>query len=81
VTGLLVACAISSCGGGETQPGQKEARFAHLLSGTPAVAAAESVAVEPPVGRVEQLEKDLHDLRAEFDELKRRFETLESQLR
>ena len=63
------------------QPGQKEARFAHLLSGTPAVAAAESVAVEPPVGRVEQLEKDLHDLRAEFDELKRRFETLESQLR
>jgi len=63
------------------QPGQKEARFAHLLSGTPAVAAAESVVVEPPVGRVEQLEKDLHDLRAEFDALKRRFETLESQLR
>ena len=63
------------------QPGQKEARFAHLLSSTPAVAAAESVAVEPPVGRVAQLEKDLHDLRAEFDELKRRFEALESQLR
>ena len=63
------------------QPGQKEARFAHLLSGTPAVTAAEPVAVEPPVGRVAQLEKDLHDLRAEFDALKRRFETLESQLR
>ncbi|HEY6991424.1 MAG TPA: YceH family protein [Bryobacteraceae bacterium] len=66
------------------QPGQKEARFAHLLSGTPAIATAaagEPAAVEPPVGRVAQLEKDLHDLRAEFDELKRRFETLESQLR
>ncbi len=63
------------------QPGQKEARFAHLLSGAPAVAAAEPVAVEPPVGRVAQLEKDLHDLRREFDELKRRFEALESQLR
>jgi uncharacterized protein YceH (UPF0502 family) len=60
-------------------PGQKEARFAHLLSGAPAV---ESMAVEPPpVGRVAQLEKDLHDLRAEFNELKRRFEALESQLR
>ena len=63
------------------QPGQKEARFAHLLSGAPAVAAAEPVTVEPPVGRVAQLEKDLHDLRSEFDDLKRRFEALESQLR
>lgn len=63
------------------QPGQKEARFAHLLSGAPAVAAAEPIAAEPPVGRVAQLEKDLRDLRAEFDELKRRFESLESQLR
>jgi uncharacterized protein YceH (UPF0502 family) len=60
------------------QPGQKEARFAHLLSGEPAV---ETVA-EPaaPSGRVAQLEEELHQLRAEFNDLKRRFEALEAQL-
>ncbi|HEY3940685.1 MAG TPA: YceH family protein [Bryobacteraceae bacterium] len=61
------------------QPGQKEARFAHLLSGQPAVEnAGETVA---PVGRVAQLEQELQQLRAEFDHLKRRFDTLEAQLR
>jgi hypothetical protein len=61
------------------QPGQKEARFAHLLSGEPAVeTASETVA---PVGRVAQLEQELQQLRAEFDHLKRRFDTLEAQLR
>jgi hypothetical protein len=64
------------------QPGQKEARFAHLLCGAPAIeSTAASAAAEPPIGRVAQLEKDLHELRAEFDELKRRFESLEAQLR
>jgi len=60
------------------QPGQKEARYAHLLCGEPSV---ESSVVEPPVGRVAQLEKELQQLRSEFDELKRRFEALEAQLR
>ena len=63
------------------QPGQKEARFAHLLCGAPAMESGPSAASEPPIGRVAQLEKDLQDLRAEFDELKRRFESLEAQLR
>ncbi len=63
------------------QPGQKEARVAHLLCGAPAMESGQSAASEPPIGRVAQLEKDLQDLRTEFDELKRRFESLEAQLR
>jgi uncharacterized protein YceH (UPF0502 family) len=63
-------------------PGQKEARYAHLLSGEVHVetTAAESSHSAPPT-KVAQLEQDLRDLRAEFNELKRRFEQLESQLR
>jgi uncharacterized protein len=63
------------------QPGQKEARFAHLLCGAPAVESSAGAAAEPPIGRVAQLEKELRELRAEFDDLKRRFEALEGQLR
>jgi hypothetical protein len=64
-------------------PGQKEARYTHLLSGEPdleALAAEPSSATAQPT-RVAQLEQDLRDLRSEFDDLKRRFEALESQLR
>jgi uncharacterized protein YceH (UPF0502 family) len=63
-------------------PGQKEARYAHLLSGEVHVetTAAES-SHSAPATKVAQLEQDLRDLRAEFNELKRRFEQLESQLR
>jgi uncharacterized protein len=63
------------------QSGQKEARFAHLLCGAPAIESSAGTAAEPPIGRVAQLEKDLHELRGEFDDLKRRFEALEGQLR
>jgi uncharacterized protein YceH (UPF0502 family) len=63
------------------QAGQKEARFAHLLSGEPAADgfASESGA---SVGttKVAQLEAELHQLRTEFDDLKARFEALERQL-
>ena len=63
------------------QPGHKEARYAHLLSGEPAVdSAAESPAAAPP-SRVAQLESELQQLRSEFNHLKQRFDTLESQLR
>jgi uncharacterized protein YceH (UPF0502 family) len=62
------------------QPGQKEARYAQLLSGEPALEAAAS-APAPPSTRVAQLEFDLSQLRSEFDELKRKFEELEAQLR
>jgi len=64
-------------------PGQKEARYMHLLSGEPdleALAADPVAAVAPPT-RVAQLEQELRDLRSEFDDLKHRFEALESQLR
>jgi uncharacterized protein len=62
------------------QPGHKEARYAHLLAGEPAVEfVAETVTVPPT--RVTQLEQDLQQLRSEFDELKRRFDQLEAQLR
>jgi uncharacterized protein YceH (UPF0502 family) len=62
-------------------PGQKEARYVHLLSGEPDLEAmAEPSSIAPPT-RVAQLEQDLRDLRSEFDELKRRFEALEAQLR
>ena len=71
-------------------PGQKEARYIHLLSGEPdleALAAAAdssslaSAAASAQPTRVAQLEQDLRDLRSEFNDLKRRFEALESQLR
>jgi hypothetical protein len=63
-------------------PGQKEARYVHLMSGEPDLEALaeQSSSVAPPT-RVAQLEQDLRDLRSEFDDLKRRFEALESQLR
>jgi uncharacterized protein YceH (UPF0502 family) len=64
------------------QPGQKEARYAHLLCGEPVVeAVAEISAAAGGGGRVAQLEVELQTLRSEFEELKRRFEVLEGQLR
>jgi uncharacterized protein len=63
------------------QPGQKEARYAHLLSGEPrAEPATETVAPAQPT-RIAQLEQQLQELRSEFDHLKRRFDELEGQLR
>jgi uncharacterized protein YceH (UPF0502 family) len=62
------------------QPGQKEARYAHLLSGEPAVEAAEETTASPPT-RIAQLEQELQQLRSDFESLKRRFEELEQQLR
>jgi uncharacterized protein YceH (UPF0502 family) len=62
-------------------PGQKEARYTHLLSGEPDLEALAEPAIASPPNRVAQLEQDLRDLRSEFNDLKRRFEALESQLR
>jgi uncharacterized protein len=67
------------------QPGQKEARYAHLLSGEPAVEAAgdgalENAAVGGP-SRIAQLEEEVRGLRADLSDLKRRFDELEAQLR
>lgn len=63
------------------QAGQKEARYAHLLSGEPSVTASDDgLAVVRPT-RVAELEQEIQQLRTEFDDLKRRFNELEAQLR
>ncbi len=64
------------------QPGQKEARYAHLFAGEPAsqLSGENAAAVTPP-SRIAQLEQELERLRADFDYLKARFEALEAQLR
>lgn len=66
-------------------PGQKEARYAHLFSGEPAVEAATEIVNAGAGGsspsRLAQLETEIHDLRLELDELRKRFEALEAQLR
>lgn len=57
------------------QPGQKEARYAHLLSGEPeveTVAPAPAEAAKP--GRLDALEQDVDSLRAELADLRARFE-------
>ena len=65
------------------QPGQKESRYTHLLSGTLAIepTVADTPPPAQPPTRVAQLEHELQQLRADFYELKKRFEDLEAQLR
>jgi uncharacterized protein len=63
------------------QAGQKEARYAHLLSGEPQAQAATDVPVSNQLTKVGQLEQQLQELRSEFDHLKRRFDELEAPLR
>jgi uncharacterized protein len=64
------------------QPGQKEARYMHLLAGEPIVSSTPLDGENTPTpSRIGQLENELNRLRSEFDELKLRFEALESQLR
>jgi uncharacterized protein YceH (UPF0502 family) len=63
------------------RPGQKEIRYAHLLSGEP-VAEAVHVATEdysPPPGRLEVLEESVAALRAELAELRAQFERFRAQ--
>ncbi|MFL6350537.1 MAG: YceH family protein [Bryobacteraceae bacterium] len=63
------------------QPGQKEARYAHLLSGEPRAEQPTETAAPAQPTRITQLEQQLQELRSEFDHLKRRFDELEAQLR
>src|SRR5581483_5867929 len=58
------------------RPGEKEARYAHLLSGTPAAgpvpdAASEPVAPRPD--RIAALEAEVANMRQELDDLKQQF--------
>jgi uncharacterized protein YceH (UPF0502 family) len=60
------------------RPGQKETRYAHLLSGPPSEARAEApidiAAAEPPRDRVAELEASLDEMRRELAALRERFE-------
>ena len=66
----------------ERQPGQKDARFAHLLSGP---VAAETLAASRPAQssqkdeRIEKLEHEMETLRAEITEFKQTFEEFKKQ--
>jgi uncharacterized protein YceH (UPF0502 family) len=67
------------------QAGRKEARYAHLLSGTPAVeesgdeAAPSAHARETSGERIARLEAEVETLRGEFAELRRQFEEFRKQ--
>jgi uncharacterized protein YceH (UPF0502 family) len=60
----------------QRRPGQKEVRFAHLLSGEPQAEATELAPAVDPVepDRVEALERAIDALRGEMAELRERFE-------
>jgi hypothetical protein len=66
------------------RPGEKEARYAHLLSGTPemAIASDEQVSdfVAPPrFDRMAQLEAEVAALRRELEDLKQQFAGFQKQ--
>ena len=68
------------------QPGQKEARFAHLLSGTPAEEIASEAPAARPVlprqsdrDRIEQLEETVTALKDEVQTLKQQFAEFKKQ--
>ena len=54
------------------QTGQKEVRYAHLLSG--AVTQAEAEEVEPELDRIGKLEKEVEDLKKQFEQFRKQFE-------
>jgi uncharacterized protein len=57
------------------QPGYKEQRWAHLLSGDVEVAdLPAAVPAAPQLDRISRLESELAQLRQEFDDFRRRFE-------
>jgi uncharacterized protein YceH (UPF0502 family) len=66
------------------RPGEKEARYAHLLSGQPSVSAAASVsdampAPPPPASRLSALEVEVAEMRREIDDLKQQFSGFQKQ--
>lgn len=60
------------------QPGEKEARFAHLLAGEPETSSPAAAPVEqhrsPVEDRLDRLESNLAELRRQFEEFRRNFE-------
>jgi uncharacterized protein len=54
------------------QAGQKEVRYAHLLSGV--VTPAEKEEPEPELDRIGKLEKEIEDLKKQFEQFRKQFE-------
>lgn len=63
------------------QIGQKESRYAQLLSGEPTVEAAAAEEPAPRAGRLAELESEVASLRSDLNDLKQRFEELAAQFR
>lgn len=68
------------------QPGRKEQRFAHLLSGTPDIDETSSMPAEPARlqvaaenDRIAKLENDVATLRAELDEVRSQLQAFQAQ--
>lgn len=61
--------------------GEKESRYAHLLSGAPAASAEESEPTAPTgrVDRMDALEAEVGQLRTEFEDLKQQFARFQKQ--
>ena len=55
------------------QAGQKEVRYAHLLSGEVAIHEPQQAA-EPEMDRISKLEKDVEDLKRQFEEFRKQFD-------
>ena len=64
------------------QPGTKESRYAHLLSGEPELINQDNQDGLPvsDTDRIQQLEEQVESLRNDFEELKKKFEEFKSQL-
>ena len=63
------------------QPGQKEARYAHLLAGEPTVDTAEQMPISGAPSRLSQLEEQVEQLREQVATLQARFDALEAQFK
>ena len=68
------------------QPGRKEQRFAHLLSGTPEIDETSSLAPEPARrqvaaenDRIAKLEEEVTTLRAELDDVRNQLKSFQAQ--
>ena len=61
------------------QPGQRELRYAQLLSGEPEPQSAEAIEIPQPSSRLSALEQEVRQLRSELEELRSRFDRLATQ--